>query len=109
MAEVLVILQSSSTAAQRQAVSRAAPASQSVSDRVFLATVNDAMLVTLRSMPGVATVLSGSASPRDLPPLNEAERLFAQAWLSSRGQVKQRPGEGLDWDTPPRRPPDRTR
>ena len=43
---------------------------------------------------------------RNLPQLNDAESLFAQAWLSRQGQVKQRRGDGLDWDTPPMLPPD---
>ena len=106
MPEVLVILQSSITQADREAVIRAAPATQSISNRVFLAAASDAALAGLRSMAGIARVLSGAEPAQSLPQLDDAESLFVQAWLSSRGQIKQRRGEGLDWDTPPMLPPD---
>jgi len=106
MPEILVILQSSMTKADREAVVRAAPATQSISNRVFLAAASNAALASLRSMAGIARVLTGAEPAQSLPQLDEAEALFVQAWLSSRGQVKQRRGEGLDWDTPPMLPPD---
>lgn len=106
MSEVLLILQPSITQANREAVLRAAPATQSVSSRVFLAAASDAVLANLRSMPGIARVLTGAEPIQGLPQLNDAELLFVQAWLSTRGQVKQRRGDGLYWDTPPMLPPD---
>jgi hypothetical protein len=106
MAEVLVILEPSINEAAREAVTRAAVPTQSISNRVFTAIVDDTALPRLRSMPGVANVLSSAQHAQNLPQLNDAESLFAQAWLSRQGQAKQRRGEGLDWDTPPMLPPD---
>ena len=105
MPEVLVILESRISDAARQAVTRAAPPLQSISERVFTASADDVGLARLRSMPGVATVI-GSKETQPLPPLSDTESLFAEAWLSRQGQVKQRRGEGLNWDTPPMQPPD---
>jgi hypothetical protein len=106
MSEVMVILQSPITNADHEAVMRAAPATQSISSRVFLANVSDAALARLRSMAGIARVLTATEPAQNLPQLDDAETLFVQAWLSTRGQVKQRRGEGQDWDTPPMLPPD---
>ena len=104
MPEVLIILATSVTAAQRDAVARVAPAAQTISDRVFTSTGADA--AQLRTMPGVAAVLTAGAPAQSLPQLSDSEMLFAQAWLSRAGQTKQRPGDGLNWDTPPMIPPD---
>ena len=106
MPEVLVILEASVTEAHRQAVTRAAPPTQSISNRVFTTDANDSALPRLRSMPGVSSIIGGAGQAPNLPQLTDAESLFVEAWLSRRGQVKQRRGEGLDWDTPPMSPPD---
>jgi hypothetical protein len=106
MPEVLVILEPSIAAADREAVKRVAPATQAMSNRVFLATPSDEAVTRLQSMTGVAAVLTGAEPPRGQPQLDDAEMLFVQAWVSKRGQVKQRRGEGRDWDTPPMVPPD---
>lgn len=106
MLEVLLVLQSSITQADRQVVVRMAPATQSISHRVFVTTVGDDVLERLRSMAGVAAVLTGIEPGQTLPAMDESEALFVRAWLSSRGQAKVRPGDGLDWDTPPMLPPD---
>jgi hypothetical protein len=106
MIEVLLILQLSITKTDRDAILRVAPATQSISNRVFLADASDAALSNLRSMAGIARVLTGAEPAQNLPQLEDDESLFIQAWLSTRGQVKQRRGEGLDWDTPPMLPPD---
>jgi hypothetical protein len=104
--EVLIILDPFFTKTDREAVLRVAPVTQSISNRVFLAAVSDAVLANLRSMAGIARVVTGSEPTQSLPTLDDAESLFVQAWLSKYGQVKQRRGEGLDWDTPPMLPPD---
>jgi hypothetical protein len=88
---------------------RSAPPTQSISPRVFLSRVSDATVARLRSMAGIAIVLTASESAQNLPELDDAETLFVQGWLSKRAQVKQRRGEGQDWDTPPMLPPDRKR
>lgn len=104
MPEVLIILEPAATDTQRAAVAQAAPAAQTISNRVFTSVSGD--VARLRSMPGVAAILTGGASAQSLPQLNDHELLFAQAWLSRAGQTKQRPGDGLNWDTPPMVPPD---
>jgi hypothetical protein len=104
MPEVLVILAASATDAQRAAVMSAAPAAQTASPRVFTSAAGNA--AQLRSMPGIAAVLTGGEPAQSLPPLSDSEALFAQAWLSRAGQTKQRPGDGLNWGTPPMLPPD---
>jgi hypothetical protein len=107
MSEILVILSPMATAENRQAIQRIAPPMQSISGRVFLAQIQPAALAQLHSMPGVAQVLTGTGGSAALAGLDEAETLFAQAWVSRQGQTKQRIGEGLDWDTPPMLPPDK--
>ena len=104
MPEVLIILAESASAAQRDAVAHVAPPAQTISGRVFTSSSGD--VAKLRSMPGVAAVLSADAPAQSLPPLSDSETLFAQAWLSRAGQPKQRPGDGLKWDAPGMIPPD---
>ena len=106
MSEVLIILDRSTPKADLDNVLGVAPVTQSISNRVYLADLNDAALANVRSMSGVARVVTGAEPAQNLPPLDDTESLFVQAWLSRRGQIKQRPGEGLDWDTPPMLPPD---
>ena len=109
MSDFLVVLDSSITKADREAVQRIAPATQSISNRVFLSAGGDAVAAGLRSMSGVAMVLTGAEPGPAMPQLDDSERLFVQAWLSTRGQVKHRRGDGMDWDTPPMLPPDAKR
>jgi hypothetical protein len=104
--EVLIILRSSTSQAEREAIARASPPRQSISDRVFVAEAAEEGVDGLRAMPGVARVLTGGEPAHTLPQMTAAETLFAQAWLSSRGEAKSRRGDGLDWDTPPMVPPD---
>ena len=104
MPEALIILQSSLSADQRAAIARVAPVKQSISDRVFVA--DAARLDDLRATPGIARVVTGGEPVDTLPEMTDAERLFAGAWLSSRGAVKSRRGDGLDWDAPGMVPPD---
>jgi hypothetical protein len=106
MPEVLIILEDSIATAEREAIIRNASPTQSISDRVYLAVPSEIAIDALRSTAGVATVLTGSEPVQCLPSLDEAESLFVQAWVSARGQVKQRRGEGVNWDTPPMLPPD---
>ena len=106
MPEALIILQSSLSADQRAAIARVAPVKQSISDRVFVAEVAGTGLDDLRATPGIARVVTGGEPVDTLPAMTDTERLFARAWLSSRGEVKSRRGEGLDWDAPGMVPPD---
>lgn len=109
MSDFLVVLDSSITNADREAVQRVAPAAQSVSNRVFLSAGSDATAASVRSMNGVSVVLTGTEPAPPNLRLDDAETLFLQAWLSTRGKVKQRRGDGMDWDTPPMLPPDSKR
>jgi hypothetical protein len=106
MGEALIILKSPLSADERAAITRAAPVRQAISDRVFVAEVDDRGLDDLRAKPGISRVVTGGEALETLPEMTDTERLFARAWLSSRGEVKSRRGEGLDWDTPPMVPPD---
>jgi hypothetical protein len=106
MSEIMVILERSIAKPDRDVIMRVAPPTQSISSRVFLANASDATVASLQSMPGIAKVLTATAPAQNLPQLDQAEKLFVEAWLSTRGQVKQRRGEGEDWDTPPMLPPD---
>lgn len=106
MPEALIILQSSLSADQRAAIARVAPVRQSISDRVFVAEVAGTGLDDLRATTGIARVVTGGEPVDTLPAMTDAERLFAGAWLSSRGAVKSRRGDGLDWDAPGMVPPD---
>jgi hypothetical protein len=107
MAECLIILQSSIPPADYQAVMGMVTPTQTISPRVFLAALSPTALTHLRAMAGIEVVLTGEEPVGALPLLEDAELLFASAWLSKQGQIKQRSGEGLDWDTPPMLPPDR--
>ena len=104
MPEVLIVMDRAAAPAEREAVLSAGRVKQSISNRVFEAEVSDDALAKLQSMAGVAKVVTGREA--GLPPLDDAESLFVQAWISRRGQVKERFGEGLDWDAPGMIPPD---
>ena len=106
MPEALIILQSSLSADERAAITRVAPVRQAISDRVFVAEVAGTGLDDLRATPGIARVVTGGEPVDTLPAMTDTERLFARAWLSSRGEVKSRRGDGLDWDAPGMVPPD---
>lgn len=111
MPEALIILQSSLSANERAAIARVAPVRQAISDRVFVADVLVADVAgtgldALRATPGISRVVTGGEPVDTLPEMTDAERLFARAWLSARGAVKTRRGEGLDWDAPGMVPPD---
>ena len=75
--------------------------------RLMVVEADEQAVQSLRAVPGVANVVSGTTSI--LPDsLNETERLFAQAW-QQRHQMheKQRVGDGLNWDAEGFSPPDR--
>jgi hypothetical protein len=107
MYEVLVILQLSITAADREAVMRVTSPTQSISNRVFVAEADPSAISRIRSMRGVASVLT-NAEPavQQSHRLDDTETLFVEAWMSRLGKEKKRPGDNLDWDTPPMQPPD---
>jgi hypothetical protein len=108
MYEILIILHLSITDADREAVMRVAQPTQSISNRVFLAAADTSALTHLRSMHGVARVLTGvEPAVQQSNQLDDTEALFVEAWMSRLGQVKTRRGDNLDWDTPPMQPPDR--
>ena len=106
MPEVLIVMDRAAADADRESVLRVARVTQSISNRVFEADVSDDALAKLQSMPGIVRVLTGAEPAENVPHLDDAESLFVNAWLSRQGQVKHRPGDGLDWDTPPMLPPD---
>jgi hypothetical protein len=79
---------------------------QIVSDRVFtLQLAPTASLADLHAEPDVRW--AGTSPPPDvLEDLDADEHLFVEGWLVRQAGKPARPGEGLDWDTPGRLPPD---
>lgn len=102
----LIILQPDISHAERAAVVALGQPRQMASEGVFITEAGSAAVEKLRSMRGVARVLRGGETSDTLPPLSDSERLFVDAWLSSFGPAKQRPGDQRDWDTPGMQPPD---
>jgi hypothetical protein len=106
MRESMVVLASSdqgalATVQQRCSVVSALP------PRLLIVKADEPTLRALRTLPGVEDVIG---EPIGMLPasLDETERLFAQAWQQRlQSQDKQRPGEGLSWDTPGYSPPDK--
>lgn len=78
----------------------------SISDRVVtMELAPEAGLDDVRSDPAVRW--AGHTPPDAvLAELDPEERLFVEGWLRRGVDKPERPGEGLDWDTPGRRPPD---
>lgn len=85
--------------AGRPALEAAGKVLQSSGDRVAVIDASDADAI--RALPGVRSVTEGAPDAATLADLDEGSRLFAEAWREQRKMAtKQRPGEGLDWDTP---------
>ena len=78
----------------------------SISDRVVtIELAPEASLDDVRSDPAVRW--AGHTPPDAvLAELDPEERLFVEGWLRRGVEKPERPGEGLDWDTPGRLPPD---
>lgn len=77
-----------------------------VSDRVVTVTLApEVNLDEVRSDPAVRW--AGRTPPDTVvAELDPGERLFVAGWLRRGDEKPPRPGEGLDWDTPGRLPPD---
>ncbi len=57
-------------------------------------------------VPGVAGAFTGELPPALRETFDEAERLFADAWVARHTEEPPPPGDGLPWDSPGRLPPD---
>jgi hypothetical protein len=96
--EFLVIL---SDPAVRKTIEQRARITQTISDRVFVASGEQP------SGGPALRVLTGGEEAADLPAdLSSSEALFVNGWLLGR-KAKTRKGENLAWDTPGFQPPDR--
>ena len=62
-------------------------------------------VAALRNIHGVVGVFDGPVPETVLGELNPTERLFADAWVSSRRSKPDRRGEGLPWDAEGFEPP----
>jgi hypothetical protein len=62
-------------------------------------------IASLRDVPGVVGVFEGPVSETALKELSPTERLFAEAWASSRRPKLDRRGQGLAWDAEGFEPP----
>ena len=101
--EILVVLrQGASPPPDLLALGRV---SHSVSDRVFALEVDSP--AALARLPAAPAVRWAGTRPPDAvrDELTAAERLFVDGWLLRRAGKPERPGDGLDWDTPGRLPP----
>lgn len=74
--------------------------------RLLIVELDDDQATALLREATAESVLSRPSDPIPAS-LNEAERLFVEAWRQRHGPPKQRPGEGLNWDAEGFRPPDR--
>ena len=81
---------------------------QHLPPRVGVVEGGDDALARLRTAPGVLAVGAPDLAEDVRAELTEAERLFVDGW-SLRHRPKTRRGEGLAWDAPGYRPPDRPR
>ena len=76
-----------------------------ISDRMFLAQIDDETADRLRNLSQVIYV--GLQPPEDLPvELTPTERLFVDGWHLRSAEKPDRPGEGLSWDAEGMTPPD---
>ncbi len=85
------------------------PVTQVGSPRVLVVEAGESAAGALRAMSGLRVVVPGERPPEALEDLDEAERLFVEAWITRMTELrsKKRVGEGLSWDAPGFVPPDR--
>lgn len=100
--EVLIVL---SEAGKVPALEQFARPLQWGSHRVFVARVLEENIEQIRALAGVEWV-GACFDNVDRLALDAGERLFVLGWQSRQTSTKSRPGDGLDWDTAPRLPPD---
>lgn len=107
--ELLVILRGERAEEALKQLSAKHNVQQVASQRVVVVEGAQNELAGLRAMPGVLAATAGELPQAVLEGLDQGETLFVAAWLSRTKEEpskKQRPGEGLSWDTPGFVPPD---
>lgn len=104
--ELLVVLEADPPPGLRDRLRSRFRVTQEGSARLLVvAGVADAAAV--RALPGVRAVFDETVSADAVPDLDPGESLFLEAWTRQPSmRTKTRPGEGLSWDAPGRRPPD---
>lgn len=96
--ELLVLMTSGADATEAVAAAHGR-ISQRLGDRLALAMVPASALDALRSRNDVVNVYDEDVPEVATEDLDEAERIFVNAWRKRR-HVKERPGDGLPWDSP---------
>ncbi|MEV7177303.1 hypothetical protein [Kitasatospora sp. NPDC093679] len=76
------------------------------SQRVVLAVVGEGQREKVLALPGVLGVYTDAVPDTARRVFSPGEQLFVSAW-EARARPKERPGDGLAWDDPGFRPPDR--
>ena len=77
----------------------------SASPRLHVVSMQPSRAESLKALPGVIELTTGTFSPEVMEQLDSQERFFLEAF-TSRTDSKQRKGEGLPWDAPGFEPPD---
>lgn len=96
MEEALVVVADAVAAA---AVAAVAPIRQRYGERVLIVAADAAERI--RRVAGASLFLSGAAAALPPPDASETEQIGVDAWNARvASQGKQRPGDGLPWDTP---------
>lgn len=107
--EVLVIVAREHAPGLVAQLRRKYSVTQVVSPRVFVVGGGMDMVGALRSVSGLRVLVPGERPCEPLEDLGKAERLFVEAWITRKAELrpKKRVGEGLSWDAPGFVPPDR--
>jgi hypothetical protein len=105
-AEVLIVLAEGETGRPREALERLCPVLHAVSSRLLIVREPPGGLRALAEMAGILAATKGDLPPEVLDRLDATEKLWVAAWRS-RDKPKTRPGDGLSWDAPGFRRPDR--
>jgi hypothetical protein len=101
--EVLVELQPG--AVLEDAVPPEAHILQRLPPRLAIVTADEQGIRAMERTPAISAVFAGDVPPEKLEQFDQATRTFAAGW-NERRRPKQRPGEGLSWDSPGFEPPD---
>lgn len=80
---------------------------QIASRRLVLVRLDESQLEELRSVKGVKSIFEGEVPEEDMVGMEQIEELFARGWSLQREEFpKDRPGNGLVWDSEGFEPPD---
>jgi hypothetical protein len=101
--EVLVELQPG--AVLEEAVPPQAKVLQRLPPRLAIVTADEEGIRAMERTPAITAVFARDVPPEKLEQFDQVTRAFAAGW-NERHRPKERPGEGLSWDSPGFEPPD---